>query len=73
MEQKVINKLNTPMIKMRYKPIFQCFWVVTFLLALQSYNDILLPFSVRARSEKSPFLDFSSPGEFNGSDGSVAV
>ena len=49
------------------------FWILTFVLAPQSQNDIFLPFSVRARSEKSPFLDFSSPGEFNGSDGSVAV
>ena len=53
--------------------LFQCFWMLIFVLAPQSQNDILLPFSVRARSEKSPFLDFSSSEEFNGSDGSVAV
>ena len=62
--------MNTPIIeKVRYEPIFRCFWVVTFVLAPQWYNDIFLPFSVRARPEKSPFLDFSSPEEFNGSDG----
>jgi hypothetical protein len=47
--------------------------MLIFVLAPQSQNDILMPFSVRARSEKSPFLDFSSSEEFNGSDGSVAV